>query len=167
MSATNPLRQVYSAFWSMLEAHSGFTDLVLVGNRIKFSGTAARSPQKPEISDADLPEVRVVQTGLHPHLQRTSNGSSLVTRWAVQIASGDQRMPALMDVQWAIYRALMGWETHVQALQWESKEFVTVCRPLEVKVELTDRRANRGIRGWSDVWAGEVIMWFATADLAP
>lgn len=167
MAADNPLRQVYTAIWSMLEAHTGFTDLVKTGNRIKYDGTTIYSPEKPQISSDDVPEVRVFQSGFKPHLEATTHGSNLDTYWSVQIASGAQEQPTLMDVQWAVYRALKGWQTNLKSLTWESKTFVTLCRPLEVKCTMHDKRLNRGIRGWSDLWAGEVSMWFDTADVAP
>lgn len=164
--ADNPLRLVYNALWTMLEAQSQFTDIVAVGNRIKYTGTD-RTP-KPwldgGLQPADFPKVRVVMKRLVTHLHRTSNGSNLTVIWGVEVNSGDQRFADQLDVDWAIYVAMEDWTTHLRdALTWEDENFVRRCRPLEVDVTLSDAQKNLG---WRDAWLGETDLWFATADIA-
>lgn len=165
--ADNPLRLVYAAIWDMLEAKTEFTTLVPVGNRIKYTNTTGnRAPGKDTLSDASVPQVAVVAAELDPHLQRTSTGSSLVALWEIKIASGDQRFAMEFDVSWAIYRAMEDWDTHLMPLEWKGEDFVRAARPLKTKVQLGNPEADRGIKGWSSVWVGEVRMWFSTAQLA-
>ena len=163
--ADNPIRLVYAAIWEMLEDKYEFTQLVPVGNRIKYTGTK-RAPDKDTVDPASLPQVRVIAAGLKPHLFRVTSGSSLVIRWEIQVASGDQRFATEMDVAWAIYRAMTGWATHIMALKWKDETFARLHRPLEVETDLGNPEADRGIKGWSSVWAGEVEMWFSTTQLA-
>lgn len=166
MSEQDPATQVYNALWDMLEAHKGFTDLVRVGNRIKMSGRKRR-PIKDEVSEADLPEVRIIPAGGEPHVQRTSNGSSLVKRFAIQVSTGEEVVDVkLFPVEWEIYRAMSKWAVTLQALKWNGRSFVNLARPLEITEGVSDSDLNRGIVGWSTVWMCEVIMWFTTADLA-
>jgi hypothetical protein len=166
MAVTNPLRLVHSAIWTMLEAESTFTSLVPTGNRIKYSGTAERAPDKDTLSGADVPEVRVLDTGFRPHLQQTSSSSSLTIEVQIQVTSGNQEFSTLLDVQWAIYRAMKDWATHLKdTIQWASKNCVTLCRPLAVRSTLGNKTMDRGLKGWSAVWAGEIQLDFTTSDL--
>lgn len=162
--ADNPLELIYDAFWVMLEDNSDFASEVPAGNRIKYTGTT-EAPEKDEVSGADFPEVRVVCAGSKPHLQRTSNGSSWNTIWEIQIATGDQRFEAGFKVQWPVYCALSIWETRMKALTYGGNAFVTLCRPLSTEDSLTNQDLNRGIRGWSAIWRGELEMWFQTSAL--
>jgi hypothetical protein len=159
--ADNPIRLVYAAIWDMLEDKYEFTSLVEEGNRIKYTGSKL-APDKDTVSTASLPQVRVIATGLEPHIRRTTSGSSLNIIWEIQIASGDQRFATVFDVSWAIYRAMTGWADHIMTLEYGGETFVTLARPLKVKTELGSPEADRGIKGWSSVWAGEVQLWFNT-----
>lgn len=168
MAADNPLRQIHAAMWTMLEANSGFTDLVK--SSIKYT-TTNRAPEKDEVSPSELPEVRIVATGLSPtvapQLQFTSCSFFLTAKWEVQIASGDQRFETLFDVEWEVWRSLADWETHLKNLTWNSHKFVLLCRPLAIDTSLDDEKLNRGIRGWRSIWAGETQMYFKADDLPP
>lgn len=165
MPVTNPLRLVHTAIWTMLEANSDFTTLVPSGNRIKFSGTDTPAPDKDTLSTADVPEVRVLDTGFRPHLQQTSSSSSLTMEVQIQVTTGEQEFADLLDVQWAIYRAMLGWETYLKAtITWATKACVTLCRPLAVR-SLLGAKTDRGLKGWSAVWAGQIQLDFTTSDL--
>ncbi len=165
--ADNPIRLVYAAIWEMLEAKTEFTNLVKIGNRIKYTNTTGdRAPDKDTVSDADLPQVRVTHTGIIPHLFRVTGGSSLVIRWETEVASGDQRFATELDVAWAIYRAMTGWATHIQTLTWKDETFARLYRAQENDADFMKVNADRGISGWSSLWTGEVEMWFSTTQLA-
>lgn len=160
----NPLRLVYTALWTMLEAHAPLMALVLPGNRIKYTGTVL-AVGKDTLANADTPELRLVATGFAPHLQQTSSGSSMIIYWAVQITSGDQRFETVLNVQWEVWRALRDWEDTLPALEFESKRFVTHSRPLAGRMSLDNKALNRGVRGWTTVWACETRLDWTTSDL--
>jgi len=184
-TSNDPFSQVDRALWDLLEAHEGFTDRVRSGNRIKFSGGGSRSPMKDQVSEADLPEVRLIPTGGTPTLEIDSHTCQVVRRWEIQIATGDQRVDeagdltgtdkaygaSLLPVEWEILRAMQGWRDVLRALNWpadeENKPFVLVhkCQPFTDGTTNTD--LNRGIKGWSTVWGLEVYMAFLTSDMAP
>jgi len=162
----NPFVQVYNALWDLLEAHAGLTDLVPVGNRIKMVDDN-RDPIKDQISSADVPELRLVPIGGTPHIFRTSSSSSCIKRYEIQISSGHQTVEMLYNVEWEILRAMMSWIPTLMDLTWEGKKFVKLVRPGEMPEGVTSQDLNRGIVGWSTLWACEVTMWFHSDDLKP
>ena len=167
--ATDPFTLVHNALWALLEAHQGFVNLVPANNRIKFTGDL-RAPIKDQISTADLPEVRIVPTGGEAHLKRTSNSSSVLKRWEIQVSTGDQRVDytkGVFAVEWEILIALQDWITALKAITWTSKPFVVTAKPATVREGVTEADLNRGIKGWSALWACEVEMFFQTSDMAP
>ncbi len=167
MSAENPLRQIHNALWTLLGANSDFDSLVPDGRkRVNWIGSS-RAPEVDEgLSPADYPRVRIVPVKIEPHLDETSNSSSLTVIWQVQVATGDQRLQTLLDIEWAIYRAMQTWRTHLRdSLTWNGKNFVTCCRPMATETKLDDKGQDRGTRGWSAAWTGETRLDFTTSDL--
>ena len=165
MIDTDPFTLVYDALWSMLDSHTDFQELVKKGNMIRFSGKN-RDPVKAEISVSDVPEVRLVPMGGTPHLQRTSNSSSVLEKFEIQLSSGDQRVDyALFPVKWAIYRAMSDWATILEALTWKGRTFVKLARPMSTADGVTESDLRRGIDGWASIWSIEVHMWFANTDV--
>jgi hypothetical protein len=160
MAETDPITQVHDALWSLLEAHTPFTDTVRNSNRIKFTG-ASRSPDKDTHSSGDYPEVRIIPVGSSPHIQRTSSSSTLVKSFAIQVSSGDQRANILYDLEWEIYRAMAQWAPTLQALTWKDKTFVRLTRPTTVVTTM----ATTDMVQWADVWSCEIEMVFCTTDL--
>ena len=160
----NPLIQIHNAFWTMLEAHEPFTQLIPEGNRIKYSGKVGMK-DKDEISNADLPEVRVACVETSPHLQRTSNSSTLVKIFEVLISTGDWRINTLATLEWEILRALSKWSDSLSALTWRGARFVQLAKPTGMKRSVIEHGQNRGLQGWSAVWSCEVNLVFKTLDL--
>lgn len=162
---TDPITLVWNALLDMLESHAGFMSLVKVGNLIRFTGKN-RDPVKSQIGPADVPEVRLIPRGGIPHVQRTSNSSSMLETFEVQITSGDQRVDvALFPVKWQVLKALAGWAAVLGALTWKGKTFVRLTRPTGVADGVAEEDLRRGIVGWASIWTVEVHMWFTTTDL--
>lgn len=159
----DPYTQVYDAIWDTLESSVDFTNLVRVGNRIKFAGDS-RAPDKEHVMDADFPEVRVVTSGDVPHPLRTSSHSSVQKTFAIQIVTGDRLLDArIFPVQWAVHRALTNWPNTLGALTWNGEKYVTSFQFTEGVSNVDDDELNRGIAGWSTIWQCTVEMWFATS----
>lgn len=173
-ASDNPLRMIYTALWDMLEANTTFTDIVDTGNRIRQDGTTPMY-ERDIYSEADLPSVRIKPTGHVIGLQATSNSTFIKTTWVIEVFTGELRFLSLLDVNWAISLAMTGWTTSLRdALEWQSKQFVHRCLPLQVEEQLSERRRgnrgtmndqNRGNRGWMAVWRGEVHSNFTTDDM--
>ncbi len=166
-SDVDPITLVYEALWYLLESSPHFTSRVKSGNRMKFIGKNV-DPLKDHIRDMDIPEVRIIPTSIEPHMQRTSNSSSMWKRFEIQIATGDQSLDnpaALFPVEWALVLAMSNWFTHLQQLTWKGRKIVVRFRIPEVSEGVSDQDLNRGIKGWSAVWACEIELWFTTTDL--
>jgi len=165
--STDPFSLVYDRLWELLESHKGFTDLVKLRNRTKFSGND-RSPLKDEVLAADLPEVRLIVSKLFPHIQRTSSSGSVNMTFEVQISTGDQRLTeVIFPVVFEIIRAMHGWPMVLQSLEWRGIPFVVKFVLGEIPIGTSDRDKNRGIIGWSTVWTCDLEIWLPTTLLQP
>lgn len=167
IAADNPIRMVYTALWDMLEASASFMSVVTgTGNRIRQDGTTYMYG-KDVVSDAGVPQVQLMLTGHKVHLEATSNDSFWDTTWEIQVATGDVRFMTMLDVNWVVYRAMLGWQDQLRTgLTWNSKTFVHLARPLVIEEQIDDKRRTPGNRGWTAVWRGEVKMHFTTSDVA-
>ena len=168
MATTNPLTQVYEAFWTLLEANSGFTSLVSVGNRIKYTGEG-RNPEKRGAQASDYPRVRIRESAGKVTLSKSSNSTFYVKQYEIQVATGDQEYTSMHDVEFQILRAMADWYDTMSALQWtvDSSYFAKNCHLLDTRQMLDNKEQNQNIRGWSTVWACTVDMWFNTETLKP
>ncbi len=165
----DPLSLVYDALWDTLEAHRGFRDLVKEGNRVKFTGRN-RDPLKEQVSVADLPEVRIVVASTPLDLNATSSTSFVTAVYEVGIATGDQRIDAvLFPVMWEIIRALSQEElgARMKSLEWDAATFVVTTEVGMASIGTSDVDVNRGIKGWSVVWPVSVKMSFGKAAISP
>lgn len=165
MADLDPFTQVYNALWEMLETRSVINKMVRLGNRIRLDGKN-RDPIKNSVGVRDLPEILIVPGNSAPHIQRTSNSSTCLETIEIRVSTGDQRIHELLyPLKWEIYRALATWATKLQSLMWKNKTFVRLAKPVSASDVVTDSDLNRGVIGWSTIWACEVEMWFSTADL--
>lgn len=173
MADTNPLRQIYAAFWDMLEARADFQALFpLEGNKIRLydesSTTDGRGdpPEKEALAMADTPAIRVRQEGIFPNRRRDSSGADFDVRWAIEISTGTGYLNKLLDIQFCVFRCLEHWETTMGALTWNDKSFITDCRALEVLDATDNEKLNAGTPGWASVWRGQITYWLDLADMA-
>ncbi len=165
--ATDPFTLVYEALRDLLLANADFAREVKQGNRMFYVG-AARRPDKETVQDSDRPEVRLAPAGGEAHLMATSSSSKIVKRLRIEVTTGDMRVDErLFPVQWAVYRAMVGWQAALAALRWGTmdKSFVVVAKLNAVTEGLSESDLNRGIRGWAAVWECEIEMWFPTTEL--
>lgn len=154
-STDDPLTQVYNALWDMLEAHEGFTDLVKIGNRMKFAGDV-RDPERLEELTADRPNVGILADGGTPRIGQTSSSTLLVAKYLAIVVTGDKRVSAeLYPVTWEMFRAMHTWQTHLRALTWQSHTFVHLARPMAYRESLPDDQM-KNIKGWVATWEYEV-----------
>jgi hypothetical protein len=160
--ADNPIRLVYAALWDLLEANSLFVSHAK--KTIKFIGTAMY-PELDSVSEADLPEVRIVLAGLTPQAYNTSSSSRLTITFQIQVATGSILFASALDMQWIVYCAMHNWREHIEALTWNGKPFARKTTTDEVQDTERNRQLNRGIRGWATVWQGTVDCWFDASDV--
>lgn len=164
----SPVKKIFDALWVLLEAWTGFTDIVPVGNRVKYTAGVPGTLQiKQEVADADLPEVRIVPTGMITHYSMDSAHDGLWAEFQIEVATGDTRIDAvLFPLQWEIYRALAGASAALNALEWNGKAGFALSLVADVISEgVSDTDLSRGIKGWSAVWSCRVHMAFTHTDL--
>lgn len=161
----NPFSIVYDALWGLVSNHKPLAELVHIENRIRFDDKRDRSPLKDEISERDLPELRLISQGASLQLERTTNTTTLVQTYQFGVSTGEQRFDSLYDVNWELIRALSKWQTEIMELTWNSKPFILRLNPTDFATGVVDVDLNRGIKGWSSLWTVLVEMHFATIDL--
>ncbi len=162
----NPLTQVTDALWDMLEGNSEFATLVATGNRLKYDD---RDPEKDATMYADFPWVRIRETAAQAHIYHTSNMSSFTKRYFIQVATGEQSLTSTHDVEFAVIRAYADWVTYLTDLVWtgDGEKFVKESSLLTAEQMLDNEEVNRGIRGWSTIWACSVFFAFKTTAIQP
>lgn len=159
MAAGNIFWEVHDKLWDLLEAKTTFTDLVPVGNRIKFTGSK-RMPEKEMASIADTPEVKVWCAGVTSIDRRASNSTTMQIQWEVLVHSGQQSFEQFFNVQWAVWAALMNWDVTMRAILIGTENPVKNCDILSSKDSLRDDSKNHNLRGWGSVWVGRTDCWF-------
>jgi hypothetical protein len=165
----DPFSKIYDALWATLDADAEFVCRVRPQNEIRYAGTA-RNPEKEDVQPADLPEVRIVAAGWRQNLYATSDTTSVVRCWQIQVRTGDRRLEAqVYPVEFEILRAFAAWDTvagGLKGLAWNGQDlrcvpvFRTGCE------ETLDPRAA-SIAGWTAVLTVSVEIWFSTAGLKP
>jgi hypothetical protein len=166
----NPLTLVHDALWRMADAAMDLDNIVRAGNRIRFNSPTNRDPLKQTVADADLPELILEPAGTpRSNICNTSSTSMLTQRWRWVVSTGDLRANyRLLPVKWAIFVAMVNWKTELCALEWpvgSGRTFVKMANTLDAQEGESDRALNRGIVGWSCVWACEIEMHLKTQDI--
>jgi len=102
----DPFEQVYTAIWTALNASTGFTALVKVGNQIRFDKTFVPGLKRSKMR-ADWPQVILLPDGGEWTFMRTNPSSRCVRDYRLVIVSGiEQYVQAHSDTEWQATRAL-------------------------------------------------------------
>jgi hypothetical protein len=161
----NPLELIHDTFWDLLEGSTAFCTLVPnTKNRIKYYGGLAQ-PEKPEVGPADAPEVRVIPTGYEAAPFSDSDRTGIRVKFAVQVYTGRQEISRLLQIVWAVFCAMHNWDTAMETLTWNGKVFAHSCRLYGGKDSKDNQELNRGIKGWANVFEGEIDCVFDIDDL--
>ena len=166
MSTKDPFSLTYTALWTLAESRQDLTKLVKLGNRIRYD-TNDRNPEKRTGTDADYPELVLVSDGMRGNIWNTSSTSSTVRLFSWYVTTGDLRVTyRLLPVEFALFRAMCGWQTVLGALEWGGERFVKRTQLLTVtNGVLRPNARSDGPRGWAAIWSLEVEMHFAMTNL--
>lgn len=160
-----PYTLVLREFKDVLLDYADFARLVDEHNIITYTG-ADRSPDKDQITESDLPEVRILLAGSLPGQHASSCMSGDTVTYEIQVSTGDQRLDALhLPLKWEVFRALRQCEPRLRLLEWNGKPFVLSAMAISVSEGVANADLNRSIIGWSAIWACQVRMYFTTLDL--
>lgn len=172
-SNIDPLTRVHNALWEALEAHSGFTGIVKVANRIKFAGADLK--QRKDVAAAgDLPEIRIVPAGGMAHLFATSSSSTLSQNWMIEVSTDQLRLDApngarsvgIFPIKWEIYRAMSKVYAKLNALTFNGESFVKKAPLLQhMDAPKATEEEARNVTGWYATLSIMVEMHFGTAAL--
>ncbi len=146
----DPFSQIYAKLWDAFENHQGFTDLVKVGNRIRFDKGAV-DPQREKILENDLPEVAVFETSGENFSITPNKNSSLMGQavYEVRVSTGEMSGETLRRVKWEILIALTKAGVDLGDLSFVRNINVSGA----FTSSLGNTAANRGIAGWSTVFS--------------
>lgn len=187
MPEKDPFTKVYETLWAVLEANPAFCALVSPENRIKYvddisvtpARPARRFPERDSRQPPEHPQVLIEAEGGPTGMYSTSDATVVRETFRIFVLTGDRRLcypqgaayQGLFPIQWAILRAMMGWESPLRALTWSGKAgFVHHCDVSIRKMDIGNPRLPAQhqpakTEGWNLVWQGEVEMWFRSADL--
>ena len=165
----NPLTLVLDALWELVERHADLDLTFNARNLIKFNNPNNRDPLKVQVQAADTPELVLAPIAGLINMGNTSCTSRYVQTYSWLISTGDLRLvDHLLDVEWFLFGAMHNWDVVLTALEWpigSGRHFVKRCDIVSVTQGMSDADRNRGIRGWSALWAVDVEMWFKTTDV--
>lgn len=163
---TDPYTIVLGGLYTLLLRQTELARRVNARNIITFTG-ADRDPIKPEVSEADLPEIRIVAIGSRPMEHGSSSLSTDTALFEIQVASGDQRLDHQhFPLKWEIFRAMRtGLDSTMKALRWNEKQLVLSTALVRATEGVLDSDLNRGIKGWSGLYGVEIEIQFRTLDL--
>jgi hypothetical protein len=166
----DPFSQAYEALRRLAIESARLRSLVRVGNQIFFNSQSWSPPDKPEVSDADLPELALMVTTLEGRIRQTSSGSMAKLGFDWILSTGDPNVQrAILPVMFAVYAAMTPWVTSItpeaNPFMWKDASFIKRVDLVQANVGLADPDRNRGIRGWSSVWACEIEMYFQTSSV--
>jgi len=155
---SDPFTVAYDAIWDLLESEKAVTDLVLLGNRWKYTD-ASLDPGKHNIQTADLPELALapVSGGTTTF---TSSSVSVTTNLILRGVSGDLRVDQVFfPLKWAVVKALAKFRADTPF------EFINNIWITDFSDAIDGLEEHRGIRGWAMRVGITVEMWFNMDEL--
>jgi hypothetical protein len=163
----DPFSLTFDALWNLVDSAPVFADLVLLKNRVKYNLETDRDPMKDKVSVADLPELTLVTTGVGSvNLHHSSCTSAFTRQYSWILATGDWRVNyKLFPVEFALACAMSNWRSVLSSLTWNGQTFIKRVDLTSAVNGESDSRRNRGIKGWTAIWSGEVQMVFKTSAL--
>lgn len=164
-TTADPLYQCVQGIWDCLTEDALFASYVKANNRIDYTADV-RTADKPGVTTSDLPQVRVVLTGLESQIFRTSNSSSVKAFFAIELLVGDKRIEEMTKIIWAIYCAMSRWETHIAAeVEWQGESVVKKLFPMKTDIDYQQRPEKPQPAGWFTAWAGALELFVSTSTI--
>lgn len=166
--AVDPFTLVYNAIWTMIEDHAEVSPLIKKGNILKYTGAGGdRQIRKPAMSEADVPELRLMTESTEVNIQATSSSTKITERLTLSIRGGSLLYDSVLNpVRWAIIRSCSTWADVLVPLLWNSKAFVVQGLPLSTIQRLLVPKEEQGGKAmWMSILTYQVDMAFDTSDL--
>jgi hypothetical protein len=167
----NPFRDVYDAIWTLLEAEQDFIDVFPTElQRVKYNaaypwdsatGQTADSPTPP----AKYAKCRVAWKGILDRPEDSSNGSTCVGTFTIDIATSSELQGIIMDATWAVMKAMSNWRSIQAAVTWNGSYVAIGVSSRAVKIDESEARSALAKGHWLSLWQMEVTFGFQTSAL--
>lgn len=180
LTTTNPLRDAYDAYWTMLRSKIDFG--LLFGEttcfrQISVNATAYWSSDN-DVDHASLgahPRVRVVARVVTPETERNSCGSLVTLSLETQIWTAAQQQALILDCLWAVIRGMLGWREYVQQIvTWNGKPCIVDVDAKAIEVDkpplvgqspASDKPHSKGYNQWIGIYKTEITFSFSSSDM--
>lgn len=167
---TNPFCKTYDAVFEILFGgeNNALADMVRVGNRINF-GTESerdRSPTKPTVTTADLPEVRLIDVGGTLNLHANSSSLSYIQQLSLYTQTGDWRYANFISLlNWYTIVNMSKWRTLLTSLRWNEKPFVKNILNTPIQIGAQNPERSNAVAGWTSIWQMQLELRIDNVDI--
>jgi len=160
----DPLTQLYAGFWTGLEEHPKFTEMVKAANRVKFNADhPGHARARTKVQAADLPELILTYEGFSGSLRSTSSSSEFAVRWTWVLTTGDMRIDEiLLPLSWTILESMVRMHARIKGLSFGGVPFLKSIHLIDARAGESELLRVSNIRGWSAVQSFETRILTAT-----
>lgn len=160
----DPFSMVYTALWGLIKRNPRLETMIPISNRIDFT---EQGSEKPNISDADTPELMLIQSDFSFIPKLTTRDQVGITRAYIwSLTTGDLRINRTYNrVSFELLRSLVDYECVICPLQWCGHPFVNELRQISVQEGKAMHSVDKHIPGWSALWGIEVDFQFCRSIL--
>lgn len=123
---------------------------------------SSRDPETELPTENELPEYQLRPVGMTGRIGSSSCGTQITRTYQVLINSGDKRVGVLFAEEWRLLKVLNNLK-YGTAL--DSIPQVFDVNISSYQVGLSNSLENRGIEGWTAIWAISVDMQFSGEEL--
>lgn len=158
MPNTDPFSRAYDAVWLAITGFKPLSDMVGLGNMIRFDGTRRDDPEKTEAQDGDMPELKLMPAGIQIIPFATSSSSRATMTLELQLNTQDMRIGGagnLYPLTWALLGALLAAGVTLGEREITSFEVEGFTQTT------SDTEANRDTKGWTASANINIEMMFA------
>lgn len=153
----NPFTMAYTWLWYLLEI-GGVNTLIDRENHIRYD-LGHQDPQKDEVQDSDLPELRIVPITRSTTLVAAADLSTIERSYSVELTTGENRVDeGLFGIDWTILQALYAWKPFDR--RSNGLDYIKNIEIGPVATEDMNAALNRGIEGWSSICQITITMSF-------
>ena len=149
----NPFQIVYDALWEMADRNKSLTSMIKLNNKESYDKWIGF---KTDVSTADFPELALVVDGGSTNFQWSSSHSQFTRMYSWSLTTGNFTICNYHCILWELYRAMVDWDKVLCSLQWDGSQIVTNAAIAELTEGTLRIEQNRGIRGWSSIFAIDV-----------
>jgi hypothetical protein len=152
----------------MLSSKADFTALFPVGSQrqVRYDSDKLYWPDQDDnvqLAPNDYPRCRITQRGLGGQTEDTSNGSTVLVAYDIEVCTGQMQQGPLMDADWAILQGLLWWREYLLAMEWNGTYPIRDANSRKCEEKDDNKERNRGTYQWVSLWTLELTFVFSTS----